>query len=163
LRGRKPTPRRTDAERLPSPPDELNPDARKEWGRVARKLRGQGLFTELDRGMLAAYCQAYGRWAQAERALAEMGKLDPVTGGLMIRTKSGNAIQNPIVGTANKAMSDMARFAAELGMTPSARTRVANAAMPDKLGKKEAAAEAASTAGLGTDWGDDLTPSGRIN
>ena len=126
-------------------------------------LREEGMFTALDRGMLAAYCQAYGRWAQAERALAEMGKLDPVAGGLMIRTKSGNAIQNPIVGTANKAMSDMARFAAELGMTPSARTRVLNAEASEKLGKKEVATEAAHTAGLGTDWGDDLTPSARIN
>jgi P27 family predicted phage terminase small subunit len=162
--GRKPTPRRSEcAVRLPAPPGELNPDARKEWFRVARRLHDEGMLTDLDRGMLAAYCQAYGRWAQAERALAEMGKLDPVTGGLMIRTKSGNAIQTPIVGTANKAMSDMARFAAELGMTPSARTRVLNAEASEKLGKKEVATEAAHTAGLGTDWGDDLTPSARIN
>lgn len=63
---------------------------------------------------------------QAERALTEMGKADKLTGGLMIRTKNGNAIQNPLVGTANKAMADMMRYAVEFGMTPSARTRVSS-------------------------------------
>jgi P27 family predicted phage terminase small subunit len=47
-----------------------------------------------------------------------------MTEGLIIRTKAGNAIQNPLVGAANKAMADMVRYAAEFGLTPSARTRV---------------------------------------
>ncbi len=54
-----------------------------------------------------------------------MGKRDLLTGGLMIKTSNGNAIQNPLVGTANKAVSDMVRYAAEFGMTPSARVRLA--------------------------------------
>jgi P27 family predicted phage terminase small subunit len=40
------------------------------------------------------------------------------------RTTKGNLIQNPLVGIANKAMADMVRYAAEFGMTPSARTRL---------------------------------------
>jgi P27 family predicted phage terminase small subunit len=48
-----------------------------------------------------------------------------LTGGLMIKTSNGNAIQNPLVGTANKAASDVVRYAAEFGMTPSARVRLA--------------------------------------
>ena len=87
-----------------------------------------GILTGVDRAALAAYCQAWGRWRQAERALAAMAALDPVTGALMIKTKEGNAIQNPLVGVANKAMADMVRYAAEFGMTPSARTRVQAAA-----------------------------------
>lgn len=54
-----------------------------------------------------------------------MAAKDTVTDGLIIRTRSGNIIQNPLVGTANKAMADMVRYAAEFGLTPSARTRVA--------------------------------------
>ena len=156
MRGRKPTPKRAEkpVDGI-KPPPELSDDARREWRRVTAKLCAKGIVTELDRGLLAAYCQAYGRWAQAERALGKMAALDPTTGGLMVKTKSGNAIQNPLVGTANKAMSDIARFAAaELGMTPSARTRVATAEEP-KLGKKEVAEQDARTAGVGTDWGDD--------
>lgn len=108
----------------PMPPTFLSDDAKVEWGRVVDRLFELGLMTDLDRAALAAYCQAYGRWAQAERALAEMGRQDQLTGALMIKTKNGNAIQNPIVGTANHAMAEMMRYATEFGMTPSARTRI---------------------------------------
>jgi len=49
----------------------------------------------------------------------------------LIKTSNGNAIQNPLVGTANKAAADMMRYAAEFGMTPSARTRIAAEAPPE--------------------------------
>lgn len=49
---------------------------------------------------------------------------------LMIKTTSGNAIQNPLAGIANKAKAEMVRYAAEFGMTLSARSRVT--AMPDE-------------------------------
>lgn len=109
---------------LPTPPTELNDDAKVEWGRVSDELYRVGLLSKIDRASLAAYCQAYGRWMQAERALTRMAASDPVFNGLMIKTKNGNAIQNPLVGTANKAMADMVRYAAEFGMTPSARSRI---------------------------------------
>ena len=91
---------------------------------MASWLHKIGLLSEVDRAALAAYAQAYGRWVQAERAIARMAEKDQLTGGLMIKTSNGNAIQNPLVGTANKAASDMMRYAAEFGMTPSARTRI---------------------------------------
>lgn len=112
------------ARQLPNPPAELSDDAKVEWGRVSEGLYRLGLLTGIDRAALAAYCQAYGRWMQAERAIAEMAKRDLVTSGLLIKTTNGNAIQNPLVGTANKAMADVVRYAAEFGMTPSARTRI---------------------------------------
>ena len=61
-----------------------------------------------------------------------MAEKDQLTGGLMIKTSNGNAIQNPLVGTANKAAADMMRYAAEFGMTPSARSRLA--ALPPEEG-----------------------------
>ena len=142
MRGPKPTPthlkliagnpgkrRLNDAEPkpeplIPDPPPELSADALDEWGRISKRLLAAGMVTAIDRAALAAYCQAYGPWVQAERALAEMAKRDLITSGLLIKTTNGNAIQNPLVGTANKAMSDMVRYAAEFGMTPSARSRV---------------------------------------
>ena len=74
--------------------------------------------------MLAAYCQSYGRWAQAERALARMAEKDPLNSALMVKTTNGNAVQNPLVGTANKAQADMVRYALEFGMSPSSRSKV---------------------------------------
>jgi P27 family predicted phage terminase small subunit len=109
---------------IPDPPAELSADALDEWEKISRRLLAAGIVTAIDRAALAAYCQAYGRWVQAERALAEMAKRDLITSGLLIKTTNGHAIQNPLVGTANKAMSDMVRYAAEFGMTPSARSRV---------------------------------------
>jgi len=142
MRGRKPTPthlklvrgnpgkRRLNAaepapERvLPAPPPELSADARIEWDRIAGDLHRIGVLSGIDRAALAAYCQAYGRWIVAERAIAKMAERDHLTEGLMIKTTNGNAVQNPLVGTANKAMADMVRYAAEFGMTPSARSRI---------------------------------------
>ena len=105
-------------------PAHLNEIAQAEWARVAPGLVASGILTAVDRSALAAYCQAYARWVQAETAIKRMAEKDTLTGGLMIKTTNGNAIQNPLVGTANKAASDMIRFASEFGMTPSARSRI---------------------------------------
>lgn len=116
---------------LPSPPPHLSDEAKVEWGRVSEQLYVMGLLSGVDRAALAAYCQCYGRWVQAEKAIATMAARDELTGGLMIKTTNGNAIQNPLVGTANKAAADMVRYAAEFGMTPSARSRI-TAQTPEK-------------------------------
>lgn len=108
----------------PTPPEFLNTDAKVEWGRVVGTLYRAGLMTELDRAVLSAYCQAYGRWAQAERALSRMADKDEYNRALMVKTHNGTAVQNPLVGTANKAKADMVRYAVEFGMTPSARSKV---------------------------------------
>ena len=110
---------------MPVAPAHLNSGAKAEWSRVCDDLARLGLLTGLDRAALAAYCQAYGRWEQAEAALTRMAERDLTTHALMIRTSNGNAVQNPLVGTANKAMADMMRYATEFGMTPSARSRIA--------------------------------------
>lgn len=109
---------------IPSVPSHLSAEAKAEWRRVCKEMFSAGILSELDRGGLAAYCQAYGRWVQAEKALTRMAEKDTSNFGLMIKTTSGNAIQNPLVGSANKAMADMMRYATEFGMTPSARTRI---------------------------------------
>lgn len=112
-------------------PEHLGDDALEEWNRVAADLVKSGLVTTVDRSALAVYCAAVGRWIQAERVLAEMAKKDPVSEGLLIKTKAGNVVMNPLVGIRNKAKADVLRAAAELGITPSARSRV-QAQAPDE-------------------------------
>lgn len=107
---------------LPQPPDELNLDAKKEWLRVADELYQIGMLTSLDRGALAAYCQAYGRWIMAERHLNAMAHGNQ--SGLLIKAMNGQPAYNPLVGIANKAMADMVRYCTEFGMTPSSRSRI---------------------------------------
>lgn len=101
---------------MPQCPAHLNDEAKKEWKRMAKRLHQAGILTYVDRAALAAYCQAWGRWVEAE----ELADAD----GLIIETSNGNKIQNPAVGIANKAMADMVRYASEFGMTPSARTKL---------------------------------------
>lgn len=117
---------------IPLPPEELNVDAKAEWERVSEELYRLGVLTGIDRAALAAYCQAYGRWAQAERALSKFGER-----GLLMRTTNDNWIQNPLIGIANKAMADMVRYAAEFGMTPSARSRIKADAPRDEEDRAE--------------------------
>ena len=118
----------------PTPPPFLNDDAKVEWGRVCSLLYRVGLMTEADRAALGAYCQAYGVWAQAERAIQQLQAGGKELNGLLMKTTNGNVIQHALIGIANKARGDVVRYAAEFGMTPSARARV-QAAPPD--GEKE--------------------------
>lgn len=116
---------------MPEPPEHLCSDGKAEWARVAIELHQSGILTALDRSVLAAYCQAYGRWISAERILHGLADLGGASAALISKTQNCNLIQNPLVEIANKAMADMVRYAAEFGMTPIARARVS--ATPDDL------------------------------
>jgi len=119
-RGRKPLPRAvtapTPVNALPRCPPHLSDVARREWRRLAAPLHEMGVLTLADRAALAAYCQAYGRWVEAEQKLAETPTL--------LKTPSGYAQQSPWLSIANKQLELMARFMGELGLTPVARRRV---------------------------------------
>ena len=65
---------------------------------------------------MAGYCQAYGRWVEAERKLKETPAI--------LKMPSGYIQTNPWLTIATKQMELMQRFAAELGITPSSRSRV---------------------------------------
>ena len=75
-----------------------------------------GVLTVIDRAALAAYCQAYGRWVEAEEKLAETPTI--------FKTPSGYVQQSPWLGIANKQLELMGRYMTELGMTPASRSRV---------------------------------------
>ncbi|MCA0871457.1 phage terminase small subunit P27 family [Seohaeicola saemankumensis] len=121
MRGRKPlakpgTLKNTTLDALPRCPAHLSTVARKEWRRLATPLHEAGILTLADRTALAAYCQAYARWVEAEERLAETP--------MLIRTPSGYAQQSPWLTVANKQIDLMGRYMAELGLTPVARTRL---------------------------------------
>ena len=102
---------------LPDCPPHLSEVAQAEWDRVAETLHEIGVLTKIDRAALAAYCQSYGRWVEAE----EQMKKTPA----MLKTPSGYVQQSPWMSVANKQLEIMGRYVTELGMTPAARRRVA--------------------------------------
>lgn len=111
--------------RITAPPAHLSNYGKTEWKRVSRELYNMGLLSGVDRAALAAYCQCYARWRTAEEEINKLSKKkDTLYGGLVSKTSNGNLIQNPLVGLANTAMRDMIKYAAEFGMTPSARTKI---------------------------------------
>lgn len=115
-------PARSD-KRLPRCPPHLNPAAAVEWRRIARALMEAGVLTSFDRAALAAYCQAWGRWVEAEERLRETPPL--------VKTPSGYIQQSPWLLIANKQLELMGRYMVELGLTPAARSRVsAGAGVP---------------------------------
>ncbi len=101
---------------MPQCPQWLSATGRSEWRRVARRLHNAGVLTYVDRGVLAVYCQAYGRLVEAERAL--------LLTGAVVETTNGNLVQSPWVQIANRAMDQMVRAARELGMTPASRASI---------------------------------------
>ena len=102
---------------LPTCPSHLSPTAKAEWKRLARDLNRIGLLTLVDRAALATYCQSYGRWVEAERKLQETPPL--------LKTPAGYIQLSPWLTIANKERELMARYMAELGLTPSSRSRLA--------------------------------------
>ena len=102
---------------VPTCPAHLSPTAKSEWKRLATVLNQIGLLTQIDRSVLAAYCQAYGRWVEAERKLAETPPI--------LKTPAGYVQISPWITISNKQVELMARLMAELGLSPTSRSRLA--------------------------------------
>lgn len=97
-------------------PDWLNAAAKAEWRRVAPELERLGLLTRLDRAVLAGYCEAYARWAEATKFIHENGQ--------HYMTPKGQLRQWPQVETAKQAEQAMRSFASEFGLTPNSRAKL---------------------------------------
>ncbi len=107
---------RRPANSVPTCPAHLSPTAKAEWKRLAAEMHRLGIISQLDRAALAAYCQAYGRWTEAEKKLKETPAL--------IKLPSGYIQPSPWLGIANKQLDIMHKFMGELGLSPVSRSRV---------------------------------------
>ncbi len=82
-----------------------------------------GVITQCDRAMLAAFCQA---WADYHEATVKLRK-HPKT----FTTESGYEQQSAWVSIKKQAAEQMRHFAAELGLSPSARVRLGGLGQSD--------------------------------
>jgi P27 family predicted phage terminase small subunit len=87
-----------------------------EWRRVSEMLRKARAITEADQAALMALCLEWSRYLEAMAKIA--------ASGMVILSPSGYPMQNPYLPIATKALAACTRLWPELGMTPSARTRV---------------------------------------
>ena len=107
-----------------APPDILNDEQRAQW-HYAIENAPPGLLTATDRECLISWCVAA---AVRAKALSEIDRL-----GLVVKTKEGNAIQNPFLAIANRQAIILQRLGSEMGFSPSAR--MALATMPGDDGE----------------------------
>ena len=109
------------------PPAELDgdDDAREEWSRLYPILTGSKVLTAGDRGSLIALCQ---QWSVYLGASAEV----EVRGMVVEVPTTGYQMQNPYLAIANKALQMCVKLWAELGLTPSSRSRVSTSGEGEK-------------------------------
>ena len=101
---------------VPKCPLHLSDEGKREWRRITKQLSSANLLTVVDRAALAAYCQAWGRWVEAEESIKKHG--------VLVKSPQGFPMQSPYLAIANKAMEQMQRMLVEFGMTPSSRSRI---------------------------------------
>ena len=115
---------RPDVE-IPDCPTFLGADGKREWKRISAHLAKLGLISQIDRAMLAGYCEAWDTLSWATKRRAELNKGDP-TGekGRIGTTPSGYRQISELQQITNRALEQLRTFAAEFGMSPSSRGRV---------------------------------------
>lgn len=101
---------------IPPCPAFLTKDAKAEWRRIAKDLQILGLISQLDRGELAVYCQAWGDWKVAREKIAELEER-----GYVEMTPSGYKQMSVWMQIANRAEERMRKAGSSFGLNPSAR------------------------------------------
>lgn len=102
----------------PAMPEHIAKDsvARECWGRVTKTLYDLGILTLADSEILEAYCIDYSQW----RWLSEYVK----EGNCRELSDKGSASTSPEAQQVHKYADRLARRMVELGLTPSARSRI---------------------------------------
>lgn len=85
------------------------------WAALVPELAAVGVLSRLDAGALVGFCIALAEVQDATETLATAGRYITVNG--LVR-------KHPATGVRNEALGQLRAFAAELGLTPSARSRL---------------------------------------
>ena len=110
----------------PTCPSWLEPQAKALWKRIVPGLYAANIVKYEHREALAAYCQAYARWREAEEKVSRSSQI-------IINKEKGTLYRNPWLDAAQSAKRDMLRIATEFGLTPSALARL-KVDEPEKAG-----------------------------
>jgi P27 family predicted phage terminase small subunit len=92
------------------------------WHELAPMLRRIRQITDADRGVLVALCVQWSRYVEATKMLAVRDAEG--RSRMLIRLENGTYMQNPYIAIANKSLILCTKLWVELGLTPSARSRV---------------------------------------
>ena len=97
-------------------PKELSAKAREEWDRILAELPQIIEVRNIDRTMLALYCESFSHWCDATEAIRKYGSV--------MKSPSGYPIQSPYVAIANQAAAVMERIGGDFGLSPGSRSKL---------------------------------------
>ncbi len=109
----------------PARPTWLDPEAKREWKRIAPELERLGLLTALDGAALTAYCETWATFVRARRELRAYVRANKT---IMLeyvnQAGAANLMPHPAIKVAREAAAQLKVFAAQFGLTPAARTGI---------------------------------------
>jgi P27 family predicted phage terminase small subunit len=108
---------------VPRCPPHLSGEARREWKRITAELHLYKMIAKCDLGELAMLCTLWARYVEAEEMIAKAAKGGG--SGLFVKTPNGFPIQSPWLAVSNSAIAGYKALAADFGLSPFARTKVA--------------------------------------
>jgi len=100
----------------PDAPESFSAEVLAEWNLVVTELESLGLLARIDRGMMIGYCQHMADYFKAQKHLD--------TEAEVFRTESGYPVMTPWKAYRDTALMEMRKFATEMGMSASARSRI---------------------------------------
>jgi len=119
-------------EERPKAPEYLDENGLWAWNWLLDNLEIMGLLSAADVVMMEMFSATYMRYRIAEQELAKLRESGDLNAVLM-KTKKGNVVQQPLIGIINQAVNRLKTFASEFGLTPSAR---ASLGLDKNRGKK---------------------------
>lgn len=135
------------APKIPEPPEELAlyPRALAEWRRAGVQLYALGIISDVDQAVFAQYCFKYALWKEAIRSIQadeaadrRRHKRNRVNrGGILVRSTKGTLMLNPSVRAEAELGKQVRSLAAELGMTPSGRSKIKADTAPSVEGDED--------------------------
>jgi P27 family predicted phage terminase small subunit len=115
----------TPPEGVPICPPFLSKIAKEEWASIIPILQEMKLVSTADGKALAAYCQCYSRWREAEKLIDKHGPIveEPILNkeGDVVGTKYK---KNPACNIAKEMVVQMRAFLSLFGLDPSSRSRL---------------------------------------
>ena len=127
--GRRPLNKREPQPELRPPecPDYIlaDPVALKYWEHYLPILQGMRVITVADETVLASLCITHSNLIANLQKVSELNANGPSgIAGIVIATKNGYLAPNQLYTNVQSAMEQELKFCRELGLTPSARTRI---------------------------------------
>lgn len=101
---------------IPTRPEWLLPEAKREWSRIVPELARLGLLAKIDRALISAYCQCWARYVEAQRDIDEHGST--------FVTDKGYEGPRPSMAIARQMLEKLTVLSAKFGFSPSDRARI---------------------------------------